>query len=317
MNEKHIARLLERQTTLDQTLQKQLVRSGVFSVRDAYAEIARVMEPVKQMRDAHAMVTDVNDTFAMLAHEMEYEQKQIRDAHAMVTDANDTLAMLAREAKSHQYWQKQTSLGFPNIIKGDLSIDYFHSLVPEQSYTPSPVSPASTITPEVYEEISPEIIPAPSPGLVPITNHKPVFIVHGHDHETRDEVSKFISNWGLTATILDKQPNKGRTIIEKFEDCADEAGFAIVLLTPDDVGASKKNKADLKYRARQNVIWEWGYFSGSIGRKKVCILYKGNLELPSDTQGIVYVRMDDNGEWKQAIVREMEDAALLIDANKI
>ena len=169
----------------------------------------------------------------------------------------------------------------------------------------------------MYEEISPENIPAPSPELVPITNHKPVFIVHGHDHETRDDVSKFVSNWGLTATILDKQPNKGRTIIEKFEDCADEASFAIVLLTPDDVGASVKDKAHLKYRTRQNVIFELGYFFGSIGRKGVCILYKGNLELPSDMQGVVYVRMDDNGEWKQTIVREMESAGILIDGNKI
>ena len=177
--------------------------------------------------------------------------------------------------------------------------------------------PPTAVTDEVYEEISPEIIPAPSPELVPITNHKPVFIVHGHDHETRDDVSKFVSNWGLTATILDKQANKGRTIIEKFEDCADEVSFAIVLLTPDDVGASVNDKAHLKYRARQNVIYEWGYFSGSIGRERVCILYKGNLELPSDTQGVVYVRMDDNGAWKQSIVREMESVGLLIDANKI
>ena len=221
-------------------------------------------------------------------------------------------------------WQKQlnllkatqASLGFPNIIKSRLSIDSFPPLVPGRSYAPLPVPPTA-VTDEAYEEISPENIPAPSPELVPITNHKPVFIVHGHDHETRDDVSKFVSNWGLTATILDKQPNKGRTIIEKFEDCADEASFAIVLLTPDDVGASVKDKAHLKYRTRQNVIFELGYFFGSIGRKGVCILYKGNLELPSDMQGVVYVRMDDNGEWKQTIVREMESAGILIDGNKI
>ena len=190
---------------------------------------------------------------------------------------------------------------------------------PEKFYTELSTPFLTIGIDEVYKEIFPEIIPAPSraPELVPITDHKPVFIVHGHDHETRDDVSKFVSNWGLTATILDKQANKGRTIIEKFEDCADEASFAIVLLTPDDVGASVKDKAHLKYRARQNVIYEWGYFSGSIGRERVCILYKGNLELPSDTQGVVYVRMDDNGEWKQSIVREMETVGLLIDANKI
>ena len=225
-------------------------------------------------------------------------------------------AVTGRTVEAHQYQQKQTTLKFPNIIKNRLSIDSFLPLVPRRPYAPLPVPPTA-VTDEAYEEISPENTPAPSPELVPITNHKPVFIVHGHDHETRDDVSKFVSNWGLTATILDKQANKGRTIIEKFEDCADETSFAIVLLTPDDVGASVKDKTHLKYRARQNVIYEWGYFSGSIGRERVCILYKGNLELPSDTQGVVYVRMDDNGEWKQSIVREMESIGLLIDANKI
>ncbi len=171
----------------------------------------------------------------------------------------------------------------------------------------------------MYEEISPEIIPAPSrsPELVPITDHEKVFIVHGHDHAARDTVADFVDNWGLKPTVLDKQPSGSRTIIEKFEQCAGETDFVIVLMTPDDVGASKKNSADLKYRARQNVIFELGYFFGSIGRKRVCILYKGNLELPSDIQGVVYIPMDDNGEWKQRIVREMESVGLLIDGNKI
>ncbi|MDD9974636.1 MAG: nucleotide-binding protein [Candidatus Poribacteria bacterium] len=222
-------------------------------------------------------------------------------------------------------WQKrvnflsetQASLGFPNIIRGELAVDPFRISIPTQRRTPLLDLPPTSSTDEVYEEISPEIIPAPAPELVPNTSRGTVFIVHGHDHASRDTVANFVDNWGLTATILDKQPNKGRTIIEKFENCADEASFAIVLLTPDDVGASVNDKAHLKYRARQNVIYEWGYFSGSIGRERVCILYKGNIELPSDTQGVVYVRMDDNGDWKQEIVREMEAVGLLIDGNEI
>lgn len=38
-------------------------------------------------------------------------------------------------------------------------------------------------------------------------------------------------------------------------------GFAVVLLTPDDVGRSVK-ETDLKGRARQNVILELGYLQG-------------------------------------------------------
>lgn len=190
---------------------------------------------------------------------------------------------------------------------------------PEKFYTEL-LAPSLTIgINEVYKEISSEIIPAPSssPELVPITSHEKVFIVHGHDHTARDTVEDFVNNWGLTATILDKQPSESRTIIEKFEQCAGETDFAIVLMTPDDIGASKKNRVDLKYRARQNVIFELGYFFGSIGRKRVCILYKEGVELPSDIKGVAYVPMDDNGEWKQKIVREMESVGLLIDGNEI
>ena len=210
----------------------------------------------------------------------------------------------------------QASLEFPNIIKSRLSIDSFLPLVPGRPYAPLPVPPTA-VTDEAYEEISPENIPAPSPELVPITNHKPVFIVHGHDHETKDDVSKFVSNWGLTSTILDKQPNKGRTIIEKFEDCADEASFAIVLLTPDDVGASVKDKTHLKYRARQNVIFELGYFIKALGRQRVCILYDEGVELPSDIQGVIYVPLDDAGEWRQAIIREMIEVEILVDKDQV
>jgi predicted nucleotide-binding protein len=83
------------------------------------------------------------------------------------------------------------------------------------------------------------------------------------------------------AIVLMEQPNKGLTIIEKFEDSADEVGFAVVLLTPDDVGGIAAQDSQ-STRARQNVIFELGYFSGKLGRGKVCLLRKGIVEIPSD-----------------------------------
>ena len=229
--------------------------------------------------------------------------------------------------KLEQDWQKQVnflsktqaSLGFPDIIRSGLSADPFRISTPTQRRTPL-VEPSPTAnTSEVYEEVSPEIIPALSAELVPIASHAKVFIVHGHDHPARDTIAKFVNNLGLTAIILDKEPDKGRTIIEKFEDLADEAGFAIVLLTPDDVGglASAKHMGELKPRARQNVMWEWGYFCKAIGRQQVCLLCKGKVELPSDTHGLLYIPMDDAGKWQQKIIREMVEAQVLANANKI
>ena len=144
-----------------------------------------------------------------------------------------------------------------------------------------------------------------------------VFIVHGHDEATKSAVARFIERLDLEAVVLDEQPSEGLTIIEKFEKHATSADFAIVLITPDDVGASIEKKNDLKLRARQNVIFELGYFFHALGRRGVCALYKEGVELPSDIYGVVYVLMDEFDAWQLTLAREMRHAGLFFDANKL
>jgi predicted nucleotide-binding protein len=143
-----------------------------------------------------------------------------------------------------------------------------------------------------------------------------VFIVHGHDDRIREAVARFIERLGLDAVILHEQPNAGRTIIEKFESCAD-VGFAVVLLTPDDVGASRAASADSKLRARQNVIFELGFFFGKLGRNRVAALYSDGVELPSDLHGILYIALDPHGGWHLQLAKEMKQAGLPIDLNRV
>ena len=144
-----------------------------------------------------------------------------------------------------------------------------------------------------------------------------VFIVHGHDEAAKHAIARFVERLGLKAIILDEQANKGQTIIEKFEEHAGEVGFAIVLLTPDDVGAPKDKEDNLKPRARQNVILELGYFLRALGREHVCVLYKEEVELPSDIHGILYVPMDSFDGWKQKLAKEMKQAGLPINPEKL
>ena len=139
-----------------------------------------------------------------------------------------------------------------------------------------------------------------------------VFIAHGHDDEARTAVAKFVETLGLKPTVLDEQPSKGRTIIDKFEEQADEAGFAIVLLTPDDVGSSKAT-GERKPRARQNVIFELGYLLGGLGGERVCALYKEGVELPSGIHDVAYVPMDGADDWKLKLSQGMRKAGLPID----
>ena len=144
-----------------------------------------------------------------------------------------------------------------------------------------------------------------------------VFIVHGHDEAAKHAVARFVKRFDIEPIILDEQPNRGQTIIDKFEGSADEASFAIVLLTPDDVGAQKDKADELKPRARQNVILELGYFLRGLGRKRVCVLHKEGVELPSDIHGILYVPMDPSNGWQLKVAQEMKHAGLTVDLNDL
>jgi predicted nucleotide-binding protein len=143
-----------------------------------------------------------------------------------------------------------------------------------------------------------------------------VFVVHGHDKEALQSVARFLEKLGLEAIILNEQPGQGRTIIEKFEDYAGEVGFAVVLLTPDDIAGTAAAPGSAQ-RARQNVIFELGYFAGKLGRGRACLLRKGAVEIPSDLYGVIYTEMDDAEGWKVKLVKEFKAAKLDFDANRM
>ena len=144
-----------------------------------------------------------------------------------------------------------------------------------------------------------------------------VFTVHGHDEAAKHAVARFIERLGLEAIILDEQSGGLQAIIDKFEEQAEDIVFAMILLTPDDVGAAKAKQNELQPRARQNVILELGYFIGKLDRNRICLLYKGGVELPSDIRGLSYIFMDDYDGWQLKLAREMKRAKLPIDANKL
>ncbi len=151
----------------------------------------------------------------------------------------------------------------------------------------------------------------------PIANvSSKVFLVHGHDEAAYQSVARFLEKLGLEAIILKEQPDQGHTIIEKFEKFAGNVGFAVVLLTPDDVGVAAAQTSSVP-RARQNVIFELGYFVGRLGRGKTCLLRKGSVEIPSDLFGVVYTDTDPQDSWKLGLGKELKAAGLDFDANRL
>jgi predicted nucleotide-binding protein len=146
-----------------------------------------------------------------------------------------------------------------------------------------------------------------------------VFIVHGHDNALREQVARLVERAGdgrLEPVVLAEQVDRGQTIIEKFEKYATAVGYAIVLLTPDDLGGAVST-SESRLRGRQNVIFELGYFVGTLGRDRIAVLQRGDVELPSDIAGVVYIYADDSGAWKHKICREMSAAGLSINFSRI
>jgi predicted nucleotide-binding protein len=151
--------------------------------------------------------------------------------------------------------------------------------------------------------------------VAPSRDLSKVFIVHGHDDAVRETVARYIERLGLEAIILHERANKGRTIITKFRDESIGVGFAVALMSPDDLGKAK-DEAELKPRARQNVVFELAYFIGKLGPERVAALVKGDIERPSDFDGVVYISLDD-GNWKIELGRELQAAGYVIDWNKV
>jgi predicted nucleotide-binding protein with TIR-like domain/uncharacterized protein DUF2513 len=142
-----------------------------------------------------------------------------------------------------------------------------------------------------------------------------VFVVHGHDEAAKNEVALFLRTIGLEPIILHLMPNGGRHLLTKFQEESGGTSFAVALMTPDDEGGPIGGSH--KPRARQNVVFELGFFIGQIGSSRVAALLKGGVEKPSDFDGIAYIDFGSGHGWKTELARELEHARLPFDARKV
>lgn len=264
------------------------------------------------------------------------ENKELAPYNLILTEDVNLEAFLASSERTqqgmtgsaHLDWpeekEKELGLGLLLIVKLAADPEYAIGFSHTFFYTDS-----SKLIAFIHEMTSQFIIPfirdyksyvashgsSVRPRLVLPTSNK-VFIVHGHDEAALQSLARFLEKIGLEAIVLKEQPDRGRTIIEKFEDSASEVGFAVVLLTPDDIGGIATGM-DQGARARQNVLFELGYFAGNLGRGRVCLLRKGQVEIPSDLFGIIYTDMDPTEGWKTRLVGELKAAGLTFDPSRL
>ena len=153
-----------------------------------------------------------------------------------------------------------------------------------------------------------------SSSISAASSSKDVFIVHGHDSVVLKDVENFVRKIGLNPIILRDMPSTGKTIIEKIEKYTGNVCYAIVLYTPCDEGKAKED-AEYKSRARQNVVFEHGYLCGKLTRSHVCALVKGDVEVPGDLSGIVYVSMSE--KWEFDVAKEMKIVGIDLNINNL
>ena len=148
-----------------------------------------------------------------------------------------------------------------------------------------------------------------------------VFIVHGHDKIFLDVVEGYVKNLGIEPIVLTRIGGQAQSLFQKFLQWTSNTKFAIVLLTSDDMGASRiQYEADgvgnraLQFRARQNVILELGFFYGYLGWEQVFVLYKKpdkvfpNFERPSDLDGVIFEQVDETGKWMDYLRDQLLEA---------
>jgi predicted nucleotide-binding protein len=159
--------------------------------------------------------------------------------------------------------------------------------------------------PDVTEAINEEVAGLPR-----------LMIVHGRSND-RMVLEDILNTQDIKEPIvLQERFKPGQTIPEVFEREALQADAALVLFTPDDEASTLLNpageplsSADLckRARARQNVSLEYGWFWGRLGRDRVLLLMKGELELPSDLVGLRYESYTNSpSECMNSVVKFVE-----------
>jgi predicted nucleotide-binding protein len=269
----------------------------------------------------------------------DYNEELLRrlfDSEVVLEDYNRS-SLYDTPIKKSSWGQKISSFyeGISNKIEALESITKRLEFIPEKviiSETQERYKPGISNTvvavhghdDEVNDSITEKLESIPEKVIISETQEKyepeisdTVVVVHGEEDEAKISVATFIEKLGLKAVILHEQPNAGQTIIEKFEHNAAISGYAVVILTSNNAGASKEDTDDAKLRARQNVMLELGYFCGALGRKRVSVLEKEGVDIPSDFLGISCTLFDPGGDWQLSLARDMKSAGLSFDANRI
>lgn len=146
-----------------------------------------------------------------------------------------------------------------------------------------------------------------------------IFIVHGNEITMLNAVVATLKRLGHESLISHDRSLEDKSIFQKFIDHPG-IGFAVVLLSADDIGYRKdQTPNEARLRARQNVVFELGFLMGKLGRERVFVLYveQRNFELPTSYFEAIYTPYDRFGHWQFELVRRLKSCDYKVDANQL
>jgi predicted nucleotide-binding protein len=151
-----------------------------------------------------------------------------------------------------------------------------------------------------------------------VSGHRRVFVIHGRDDMVKETVTSFLAKLDMEPVVLHERSNEGPIVLDEFP-VKDSDDFAVFTLTSDDINPSSVERKENTTVVPQNSMFDLGFFLGSLGRKRVVVLRKGNGASgasPFDYYGIRTIALDDGALWELLLARDMKRAGLSVDMNK-
>ncbi len=131
----------------------------------------------------------------------------------------------------------------------------------------------------------------------PPPHDKPVVFI-GSSSEALDAASvinKAISRKSVTTRLWSQGVfEASKTTIEDLWALTNDADFAIIVLSPDDICLSRGKEKQIP---RDNVIFELGLFIGALGRERAFIVTPSDVDIkiPTDLLGVTCLRYKSSG----------------------
>jgi predicted nucleotide-binding protein len=156
----------------------------------------------------------------------------------------------------------------------------------------------------------------PESPVLSMRKGKPILFLHGRDETARQTVSRYFEAIGVAPLVLrEATVGDAASAGEELARLAAQAKFAVVLLTPDEVGYPAGQPGEKRSRPAQTLVLELGYIAAKLGTDKVLVLTQGNLDIPTNVLGINIVVIDNHEGWKMRLARELRSAGFQIDLN--